>query len=135
MKKLLIRLVSVVIILIMLFFGIRACSYLINTDESELIIQNHASEDILNFKVVVSGYVFTFDKFLSGETKSIVVHHYSDSSWEIEGEWQSGGKFKDSFGYITHGMSSRDYLIYPLSKKAVFSSMPLSNFSLVMSSD
>lgn len=89
-------------------------------DEASLVIRNESGEKLRDVHVVVWSYQFYLGDIAPGDTKEIRIREYSDSSWAVEGFWSTGGHFSHQHGYITHGMSSRDWLIFAPNKTIRF---------------
>jgi hypothetical protein len=90
------------------------------TDIAVLEITNDAAEAIKDVHVVVWEYQFDLGDIKPGEIRKIKIRDYADSSWSVQGLWSSGEHFSGSHGYITHGMSFSDRLVFSRNRTITF---------------
>ena len=101
-----------------------AAAICFGSEQAVLELENKTAHPIRDMHVVVWAYQFDLGDLSPGEKKRIKIKNYSDSSWKVEGIWSSGERFAGDYGYITHGMSCSDKLIFGPNQHISFISNP-----------
>lgn len=118
MKRLIIPLILVAVIAGGL--GLRA--FLLHDQVARLVLQNESGEQISDLSVKVWSHTFSLGTLPAGEKKEVSISDYSDSGWQLSGRWADGTPFSEQHGYITHGMSFDDHVVFDRNRKLTLSS-------------
>lgn len=118
------RLVILVVVLVAIasLFGLR--TFVFQDQVAKLEIENASGEQIEDVSVKVWNYEFALGTLPPGERKEVRITEYSDSAWQISGRRLDGTLIREQAGYITHGMSFDDRVVFGSDRKLVFSSKP-----------
>lgn len=110
----------VIPIVLLFLFGFFAHDLLVDT--ASLTFVNDSTETIEELAVKVSSQEFVLGLLAPGDSKRIFIQGYSDSSWEISGQWKSGYRIHENVGYITHNRDFRDRVVFTPGRRLVYTS-------------
>lgn len=85
--------------------------------EARLVIVNESGEQIADLSVVIWTHQFALGTLPPGEKKEVKISEYSDSGWQIGGRWGDGTPLREQVGYITHGMSFDNRVVFGRDRK------------------
>ncbi len=97
---------------------------LLGNQHARLLLDNQSGATIEDLTVEVAGQKFALGALPSQRNTAVRIDRYSDSDWFISGRWPDGATFHEHIGYITHGMSFDDRVVFDSARKLKYTSVP-----------